>query len=148
MTNKMETKEKTLIERLQEEADFGDLVEVALKDGEFCTRHEPDGIIVFPCNTDPNVEEEFGIKYLCGYYGGITNRRNRGTAGLVGGGIVAVYLDYPDAEKFLCLDPTLHRKDALRELHFSGEGHVKIPVSAIASYKILSTENRGFKVIN
>ena len=123
----MEKKQQNLIERLEQQVTFGDLIEIVLNEGDFCAEHEGGDINIYQTTTDSEIpKQEFGIQYACGYYGGI-----RGTE-----------------EQFLCLNPTIHRVDAIARLHFQGDGLVKIPLSAIASYEILSAKRRGLRVVN
>ncbi len=126
----MENKQKSLVERLEREVTFGDLLEVTLVEGDFSARHSPGNIDINP-TTSGRGEREFGILSVCGYYGGV---RGYGVGGT--------------EEQFLCLNPTIHREDAISKLHYQGDGLVKIPLSAVSSYEILSMKRRGLRVVN
>ena len=119
------------LQKLMEEADFGDLVEVTLTNKEYVAVHDNDGIGIYePKEGVPGQEyAEWGIFYVVGYYGGIKNR-NAGAVqttgifdGKIGHGLLLPEGHDNVENKVLCLDPTLHKKDALRNLKFAGEGN-------------------------
>ncbi|MEK6938525.1 MAG: hypothetical protein AABX04_05755 [Nanoarchaeota archaeon] len=125
-------KEKTSItERLQEEATFGDLLEVSLRKECSSALHHQKEIIVG--SLSKNDADEYGIVSICGYYGGVKSFDKQ---------------DNRLKEEMLCLNPTVHRADAIKELHYTGEGLIKVPLSAVVSYKILTSERRGLRVVN
>ncbi len=128
MKRKKETK---LINKLEHEVHFGDLVEVVLrKNQDFSASHDPEERVIQSSSEKTN---EYGIVSVCGYYGGIKSFDQHLTK---------------LKEEILCLNPTVHRADAIKELHCTGEGYIKLPLSAILSYKILSIERRGLRVVN
>ncbi len=133
--------------RLRAEASFGDLVEIALNsEKEYCAVHSQGNVIISP--RDGGVEyNERGILYVSGYYGGMKCGDFREGMGISGDGVTPVFI-YSSSETVVCLDPTLHREDAVDKLHFQGAGLIKVPISAMASYRIFSRKRRGLRVVN
>ena len=133
---------------MEEEADFGDVVEIALKPSlDYCARHQ-DNRVIISTRENNNVEyQERAILYLVGYYGGMRKGDFKESLGLSEKEVAPVFI-YNPGETVVCLDPTLHRKDAVDALKFQGDGLFNIPISAISSYNILSKSRRGFRVMN
>ena len=142
----METK---IENALREEAVFGDLVEITLKlDIEYCARHDQNSVLISPRENVIGYQER-GILHISGYYGGMQKGSFKEFIAVLGRGALPVLItDSTDAETVVCLNPTLHRENAIDNLHFQGEGLVKIPISTIASYEILSKKGRGLRVVN
>lgn len=140
---------KTEIERkLKEEADFGDLVELTLKsDKDYCARHEQGRVVISPRENGVDYQER-DIIYVVGYYGGMRSGNFKETVEISEIGATPILISYPSETTTVCLDPTLHRKDALDTIKWQGKGLVRIPASAIASYRIMSKERRGLRVVN
>ena len=139
--------EKNIEEKLKEEANFGDLVEVTLnQDLDYCARHENDRIIITPREKDVEYQER-AIIHITGYYGGMRDGIFKESFGVSERGATPVLIHYP-AETIVCLDPTLHREDAINTLKFQGDGLVMVPISAIDSYNILSKTRRGLRAVN
>lgn len=130
---------ETIEEKLTNEADFGDLVEVTLREGNFCALHTDKEIIIFESTTLVPANEH-RILNVVGYYGGITDTKYEDKGN--------VMIEHSRGEKFLCLNPTVHDKRAVVKLHCTGAGYVKVPLSAIDSYLIKSQERRGLRVVN
>lgn len=134
-------------EKLKEEADFGDIVEITLKsDLDYCASHEKGRVIISQREKDAEYQER-AILYVVGYYGGMRNGIFKESLGISEKGVTPVFIHYP-AETMVCLDPTVHRKDALDTLKFQGKGLVMVPISAIDYYNILSKTRRGLSVVN
>ena len=68
-------------------------------------------INVYEASAGSQIVGEFGIRYVSGYYGGI-----RGTE-----------------KEYLCINPTVHKENAIAELHYQGDGLVKIPLLLLMS---------------
>ena len=131
---------ETIEQKLTEEATFGDLVEVTLKDRNFCALHTDNGITIFESNASELPADEHRILHVAGYYGGWYDSRYEDQ------GIQMV--EHVGGEKFLCLNPTVHDISAVSKIHSTGAGHIKVPLSTIDSYSIKSQERRGLRVVN
>ena len=135
---------KTLEEKL-EQIPFGALVEVTLKNKRCGANYKTDEIEIISRATNKN--DEFGIKHVVGYNGRIKNKQ----LDLSGCSAIA-YCNEEEVDdeknKYLCLNPTIHYEDASREMHFQGEGYVKIPLIEIKSFVVLNTKRVGLRVVN
>lgn len=130
----------TIEERLIAEANFGDLVEVTLREGNFCALHTEGGITIFESNAKELPVDEHRILHAVGYYGGMTDTKyeDQGTQ----------MVEHAGGEILVCLNPTVHDINAVSQIHSTGAGYVKVPLSAIESYSIKGKERRGLRVVN
>ena len=142
-----------LEKKLEEELSFGDIVEITLNPGvDYCARHCQSKVIIF--QREPRARyQERAILHILGYFGGMKKGSFRETTGISANGVGSLILIEEavndSTETIVCLDPTLHRADAVDiQRCYGGEGLIYIPLSAIASYEILSKKRRGLRVVN
>jgi hypothetical protein len=137
--------QKQTLEQKLEKIPFGALVEVTLK-GKCGAEYKKSEIEIIPEYSTTNRSDEFGIKHVVGYNGSIQNK----ALDLRGCVNIRCPLEELDNEEnlVLCLNPTIHYRNASREMHFQGEGYVKIPLTEIKSFQVLSRKRVGLRVVN